>query len=57
MTDIVHVKMIATYVKKSQTGKIFDQNWMGNQFHAEKLTNPNIKKQKQKNTKNLNHLI
>ena len=30
MTDIVHVKMIATYVKKSQTDKIFDQNWMGN---------------------------
>ena len=30
MTDIVHVKMIATYVKKSQTDKIFDENWMGN---------------------------
>ena len=31
MTDIVHVKMIATYVKKTKQNskdKIFDHNWI-----------------------------
>ena len=60
MTDIAHVKMIATYVKKKTTNKqtkqnktneqnkkdkIVDHNWMGNSFHAENLTNTNKIKQ------------
>ena len=52
MTDIVHVKMIATYVKKrkqNKKDKISDHNWMGNSFHAENLTNTN--KIKQENPK------
>ena len=59
MTDIAHVKMIATYVKKKKSkqikqnktneqnkkDKIVDHNWMGNSFHAENLTNTNKIKQ------------
>ena len=60
MTDIAHVKMIATYVKKKQQtnktkqnktneqnkkDKIVDHNWMDNSFHAENLTNTNKIKQ------------
>ena len=52
MTDIAHVKIIATYVKKktkqtnkqnktNEQNKIVDHNWMGNSFHAENLTNTN----------------
>ena len=49
MTDIAHVKMIATYVKnktkQNKKDKIFDHNWMGDSFHAENLTNTNKIKQ------------